>query len=512
MAILDQFGNPMPPQQTANAPYRGGGQNRLWKEWQPPHRSGDSAIGENWNLLTARIRDLFRNEPVMKSAKRALSKHVIGTGIQTFAEAMLDPDETDDDFNFESDDEFDQWSEEEADVEGRLAWPQMQWLHFNETMESGESLMLKCASDRPGRSMPLCYQLLEPEQIDDTMDWPAGEGRNKCVRGIEFDRFNRPAAYWLYDAHPYDEWSSLSTKSTRIPADRVIHSYLPGRASEHRGVTWFSANVQSAKDLDWYLGNEMTAAALGALLSIIIKRANGSGSGALFGPAGGETDEYGNQFTRLGRGTVADIGPDDDVSVAESKRPNRDAEPFIKLILQLQAMGIGCSYLRLTGDYSQASYTSARGAHLDDQAFFVVLQAWAGRSFVTPVRKEHTRQAAAHGLFRSIGARQFLARQRQMLRLTIQPPGREQLDPDKETNAALGRIRGGLSTLQDECGLRGKNWRRIIRQRAREEAYCRRLGVTPDLSYSPTYIPEGEEETPPAAKPRRQPAFAGEDD
>ena len=524
--ILDQHGHPIAPQQwspapsprgphTPHSPYKGGGQNRLWRDWQPPHRSGDSAIAESWDLLTSRVRDLFRNEPTLRAAKRALSKHVIGTGIQTFAEVFATPDEADDLFNFESDDEFERWSEEEADAEHRFAWPQMQKLHFEECMESGDSLLLKCLRKDPGRSIPLCYQMLEPEQLDQTMDWPLGGNRDqknptKCVRGIEYTRDNVPVAYWIYDAHPYDDWSAWSTKSTRIPAERVIHTYLPNRSSEHRGVTWFSAGVQSAKDLDWYIGNELTAAAIGALLSVVVKREHGSGSGFGFAgdPGASNSDQFGNPLTRLGRGTIADLGKDDELEVVESKRPNRDADPFIKLILMLQSMGVGVSYLRLTGDYSQSSYTSARGAHLDDQAFFAVLQAWAGRSFVRPVRREHTRQAAALGLYRSIGARQFVNNERQYTRIALQPPGREQLDPEMETAAALARIRGGLSTWQDEVGLRGKNWRRVAQQQAREWKTFEKLGIVPDLSYSSQYVAAAdriENETQPQRRKPRNP-------
>jgi capsid protein len=265
----------------------------------------------------------------------------------------------------------------------------------------------------------------------------------------------------------------------------VIHVYLPNRTSENRGVTWFSANVQPARDLDWYLGNELTAAALGALLTAVVKRKNGAGKGLGFaGDDGtqGSVDPWGNPFLKMGRGIVADIGTEDSIEMVESKRPSRDARPFLDLILLLQGMGVGLSYLRLTGDYTHSSYTSARGAHLDDQAFFCVLQAWLSHNLVVPVRKACTVEAAAYGLFRSVSARQFAKNRKQMLRVIAQPPGREQLDPEKETQAAAFRIRAGFSTHQIECGLRGQNWRRIARQRKREVKFFGTDGVMPDLT------------------------------
>ncbi len=487
--ILDKYGRPYQYSGPNNAAYRGGAVSRLNKDWIPSHRSGDLAIRENWDLLTSRIRDLFRNEPTIKNARRSLLKYCIGTGIQSYAAVKLNRDDYDDDFNDEADDEFEMWENDEADAEGILSWPEMQALHFSEVCGTGESLLLKCSDDSPGRSIPLCYQILEAEQLDRTKEWPAGTNsdgtpRNRCARGIELDAKNRPVFYWIYDAHPYDTFQAggVGSKSKRIPAARVIHSYLKERPSQTAGVTWFGANVQTTRDLDWYIGNELTAAAIGALLTLIIKRKHGSGQGVGFMGPGDSTDQFGNDEVKLGPGLIANIGADDDIKVAESTRPNRDAAPFLKLIMMLQGMGVGLSYLRMTGDYSQSSYTSARAAHLDDQAFFVCLQDWFGRSVVRKVRQEHSRQAAAYGLYENVTPRQFANKQRRYLALDLQPPGREQLDPEKETDSAIKRIDSGLSTRKIECGLRGDHWRRILRQRMREvkfeKAMAQQAGVT----------------------------------
>lgn len=477
------------PSQGTIFPYDGAKLDRLWRDWNPRHRAGDETITASWDLLTARIRDLFRNEPVIKRLKRELAKHVIGTGIATFADVMDGGPglgEPDDAFNFEADDLFEHWAEEECDVSGKMAWGQMQWAIFNEVAETGEAFLLKCSRNDAERSLPLCYQLLEAEQIDWRKNYPETPTSNKIVRGIEMDEKNRPIAYWIFDVHPYDMYSGWQWESKRYSADRVIHVFLGNRPSENRGVTWFGANIQSAKDVDWLLGNELTSSALGALLTLIVKRKSGAGSGLGFnGDAASSdsgNDQWGNSTVKLGRGIVADIGADDDIKIAESSRPNRDIAPFIDLLLMLHGGGCGLSKLRVTGDYKGSSYTAARAAHLDDQAFFIVLQQWFARECIRKVRREFTRQAAAYGLFRSIGARQFLKAQARYQRLSIQPPGREQLDPEKETSAAAQRIRMLLSTHQDECGLRGKNWRRVVMQRARELAFMKKYGVEADLS------------------------------
>jgi len=468
--------------------YRGGMLTRIWKDWIPWHRSGDAAIWENWSLLTARIRDLCRNDGTIRAGKRALAKHVVGKGLAVHAD-VWDGDQADDEYNFEVDQLFERWGKREADSRGKSSFGQLQWQAFNECMEVGEAIFLKCQDNSKGRLIPYCLQLIESEQMDLRFDRPEGvRGENKIVRGVEYDKWDRAVAYYVYDQNPYDIYTSWTGASTRIPADRVIHVYLPGRPSERRGISWFATNMQTAKDMDWYLGNELTSSALAALLTCVVKRKYGSGSGLGFaGDAAstdGNSDDWGNPLQKLGRGIIADIGSEDDVKVIESSRPNRDAGPFIKLLLMLQGMGIGVSQLRLTGDYSQSSYTSARGAHLDDQAYFVVLQQWFAEVLVLKVWEDVVRQLMAFGRLRSIGARQFLKDAWRYLDAKYLAPGREQLDPEKETGAAMKRIRAGFSTWQHECGLRGHDWRRIVIQQARERAFFTKYKFKPDLADS----------------------------
>lgn len=478
------------------APYRGGAHTTTWSNWEPQNYSGDDAILDNNELMTARVHDLFRNEPVIRNLRRQITKGVIGPGIQAFSDVLLSKDEFDDDFNFESDEEFERWAEDDidgmfqCDATGKLSWWDMQALHFNQIQDDGESMLLECMDNSPGRVVPLCYQVLERAQLDESKDWMEDENGVKCIQGIEYKN-DRPIAYHLFDAHPGDSHSGWTSNSTRIPARRIIHNYLPNRSSENRGVTWFSANIQYSRDVDWYLSNELRAAALGAALALVVK-SKGGGKDNFIGPGqtAAGTNANGAPLVRLGHGKpfVANIGEDDEVKVAESNRPNRDAKVFVDLLMQLHGQAAGLSKLRVTGDYAGTSYTAARGAHLDDQAYYTVLQGWAGRSFVRRVRKRFTAQAAALGRFQSVSPIQFRNDQHRMSKIVLLSPGREQLDPEKETGAAKERIGAVISTHQIECGKRGLHWRRLARQRKREIAYFEKLGIEPDLSHSAAYL------------------------
>jgi lambda family phage portal protein len=475
-------------QRSAVAPFRGGTLNRYNEDWQPANTSGDDMLRTSNPLLNARFRDQAENDPSIISVRRKLVTHIIGSGIQTFSDAQADGT-IDDAYNDEIDARFERWGQRDCDVERKLCWPEQQSCGFKEET-AGDCFLLECWDDSPGRSMPLCYQLIEGEQIDTSKDRPASVGRdgkviNKITRGIELDAYNRAVAYHVYDAHPYDSNSGWTSKSTPIPAARVLHAFVPFRPSATRGVNWCQAIMQAAKDMDVLIDNELTAAIVASLFTVVIKRKNGSRTG--IGLTDGDresTDRAGNPLSRLGKGIIADLGVDDEIKQIQSQRPSPLLDSLVKLIRQEQAMGAGMSYLRLTSDYSQSSYTSARGAHLDDQAVFVPVQNHFANRIVVPVRERHCDVLHALGMVKTIKPRQYRTDLERWRKFDFFPVGREQLDPEMETDAAASRIRYGLSTLKAECAARGLNYRKVLRQLQLEWGMIKNMGLNEFLNWS----------------------------
>ena len=60
--------------------------------------------------------------------------------------------------------------------------------------------------------------------------------------------------------------------------------------------------------------------------------------------------------------------------------------------------------------------------------------------------------------------------------------GRDLLDPLKETDAAMARLRGGLTTLKLECAKRGLHWIKVLMQQAVELRIAKMYGVPLDWS------------------------------
>jgi len=478
--------------------YRWARVDRRTQHYQPAALSGDAAIWESHDLMNRRIRDQVINTAQAKRIVDELTNLVVGTGIQTFSAPFdpwmditaIDMGELDDDLRFalEADDWYQDWygSADQFDAMGKLSGPDMQRLAFSECVQVGDAIILRCQRNDPNRIVPLCYQIIEREQLDTTKDRPASRGRNKIVNGVEVDANSREVAFHIYDAHPYDTFASFAgtTKSTRVPANRVIHLFAFRRPSQTVGASWLDAIGQSSFDRDKFIGAELQSAAKAALLALIAKRLNpNTGTLGLETDEDSETDAYGNEEVKMGSSPVAvEIGVDEEVEMVESTRPTNTANNFVDILDHDIAGGSGLSYYTLTGRFDKTNYTGFRGAMMVEDAHIRPLQNWFGVRYVLPIRREFNRQAAGSGLYRSLTARQFANELRRYQRFDAIGAGRQPLDPDQEADAATSRIRTGTSTLKIECARAGLHWIRVLRQRAIEDRIAKTLGVTLDFS------------------------------
>lgn len=483
---------------------------------QPFAFSGDSAIRSSHELMNRRVRDLVRNTAHGKRIKSAFQDLVVGSGFQTFSWPFaphelfqiiteLETLQGGDlgprlHFALESDDLFQKWSDdpESFDIEGRLTRTDMERMAMGEVCTTGNALIIR--NFRKGNGIvPLCYQIIEREQLDESMDRPAGNGDNKIVGGIEFDRNNRAVAYHIYSDHPHDAFSgngtnlqglggisptSMGENRLRIPADRVIDLCLWDRPSSSMGASWFDATGQTTWDRDSCVDSEIKSAALDASFAFAayLKDADKYG-GWGFSDGTDDSDDFGNRQFKLGHSPIATVmSPEEKLEMVRSTRPNKDMPVFMKMLDRDAASGHSLSYYTLTGDYESTSFTSTRGSKLDEDLHVKPLQRWFGLRVSLRIRREFNAVAAASGAFKTLSASQFLADRDTYQRFDAIGNGRDLLDPYKEGEARISRLRTGLSTYKEECAKSGEHWIRRLMQIAIEQKVTELFGVSLDFS------------------------------
>ena len=476
------------------APYRLGRLDRATAGYQPDIYSGDSASQAAHDLMHRRTRDQRRNNPHIRKAVEALQDLIIGSGVQTLAdpfEPWMDlvgstPSDFDERVSYaiESDDLYDEWfgDPKAFSADGRLDGMSFQRMVIGECATVGQCFILESFRKVERGKVGLCYQLTEADCLDRTKCRQKTATQNRIVDGIELDASGREVAFWMFTEHPSDSFV-VQGESQRFTADRCWHIMLPDRPTQHLGVTWLHASGQPEIDRDQYVTAELAAAKKAAALSMVWKKNNPYGANLGLLSTEPESDDDGNRQIRLGTSPVAAvIGPEEDVKIVESNRPNAGAAPFLQILDRYSAAGIGLSYYTLTGDYASTNFSSVRAAKLDEDGHVRPLQNWFGSQVALPIRRRFNAVAAALGMFTTITPSEFAANVRRYQRFDAMGPGRDLLDPDSETNAAISRLRAGLSTLKIECAKRGLHWIRVMRQAKLENQLATILGVKLDFS------------------------------
>jgi len=496
--------------------YRLARRDRPREHNQPHAYSGDAAIMSSHGLMNRRVRDLVRNTAQGKRVRLAFQDLIVGTGFQTFAWPFA-PAEM---FNLatelqrledgeigprlqyalEADDLYEEWSSDpkQFDFEGRLSRMEMERMAVGETVTTGNAIIVRCFKPNY-KIVPLCYQILEREQLDESMDRDGNERQNKILNGIEFDKNNVAVAYHVCLDHPHEFFgmsgssflgnngitaTGVGVRRLRIPAERVIDLAAWDRPSSSVGASWYDSTGQTTWDRDNYMGSEIRSAAVDAAFAFVAKLKNGEKYGAWgFGDGESDDDEDGNRSFKVGQSPVsATIGTDESLEMVRSVRPNKDAASFLKLLDRDQAGGLGLSYYTLTGDYESTNFTSTRAAKMDEDLHIGPLKAWFGTHVAIRMRREFNAMAAASGAYQSLRPADFQANIRTYQRFDAIGNGRDLLDPMKEGEARTARLRTGMSTFKAECAKRGQHWIKVLMQLAIEKKVRSMFGIELDLS------------------------------
>ena len=145
---------------------------------------------------------------------------------------------------------------------GRLSFLDCQKIFVESLCRDGEVLIRKIKDNKSPFGFTL--QFLEADHLDETKnDFYKATG-NRIKMGVEVDKYDRPVAYHLYKDHPYDRVYLAQAQHIRVPADEIIHAYLPQRAEQTRGVSLVATAMANVKMLNGYLEAEIVAARVGA--------------------------------------------------------------------------------------------------------------------------------------------------------------------------------------------------------------------------------------------------------
>jgi lambda family phage portal protein len=168
--------------------------------------------------------------------------------------------------------------------------------------------------------------------------------------------------------------------------------------------------------------------------------------------------------------------------------PGGVGSDFEASLIRKLAATLGVSYEELSRDIGRASYSgikaamtmtgramSARKRLVADRFANMVYQLWveeeiAAKNLPLPAGRNRTDFYRDNGMAKAA-----------YTRCAFVGSGRGQIDELKETQAAMLRVKSGLSTYEEECAKLGKDWREVFEQLARENAMIQSLGIPVNL-------------------------------
>lgn len=466
--------------------YQGAEANRLTSNKKPQNLAADQELIGRFGADAARAwaRALVRDNAYAWNVVDTIVSNVIGRGI-TAQSTYETPDGEDvEDVNDARDKVWAEWCEV-ADINGQLTFSEIQVLAMREMVEAGEVLIRLIKT--PGkeykgisRPVPFALEMIEADRLSLERDTFASRvarvDGNRVIRGVELDDKGKPVAYWIYPEHPNSPYTVRNQKPERIPASEVLHLFRKDRVGQTRGITWFAPSMSWLRDLGVYVDNEIQASAVASCFGVVIKT-NGP-AGSLMPPSGDDSsDTNGNMLEYLEPGMVTRLQPGEDIEAVNPGRPNSASEPWINLMLRGICAGTGTNYEAIAKDFSKTSYSSSRTSKLEDRPRYGRNQEYIKAHLCQPVWDEFCNAAARVELENFPTSTELLEDRRGVAPVEWQLPEQEWVDPMSEQSAAESSLNSFTDTYQSVVGSRGKSYRSVFYQRAKEERLRLKLGL-----------------------------------
>ena len=463
MGILDIFSRKKPLKKRA---YAGANQGRLFSDFVASSRSADEEIKGALKVLRNRCRDLTRNNAYARRFITLAKANTVGDrGVTLQVKARNDNGAMDNLGNDQIEIAWKRWGRMgQCSVDGKISWVDAQRLFIENLVRDGEVLvrLVKYPND-----FGFALEFIESDLLDEEYNVTLPNG-HRIRMGVELDSFNRPIAYHLFTAHPGDNSTMWMGKSyNRIPADKMIHAFLPERAMQTRGAPWMSPVIADLKMLNGYREAELVAARVGASKMGFFTSPTGDG----FTP-----DDTDNKVPIMEAepGTFHQLPDGVQFQQFDPTHPTTAFADFEKAILRGIASGLGVSYTSLANDLEGVSYSSIRQGALEDRDQWKIIQDFLIQHFVEPVYRAFLLAIMQNAVI-NIPASRF---DKFAESTVFRARGFQWVDPLKEMNASVLGLQNGLLSMQDIANQQGRDVEEIFDQIQAEQEMAARYGLS----------------------------------
>lgn len=447
--------------------YDAGGFDRTNQNWSAHNESGEATDRNYRDTVRARSRDLERNSDLMNANVFPWVRNVVGKGFTL--EAKTDNEE----FNAAIEALWVKWCKKDnCDITGSQSFWEMARMAVRRKRIDGGILFVKCST--PEGIIPFKLQALEVDELDLTQYSPHTPG-NRVVGGVEYNSYNKAVGYWIRE---YDIEGYTQLTPRYVPRENVIFYFSKTRPSQIREMPEMAATIGRIKEVNGYIEAASIKERIAACLSVFIKKALPTGGLGRTAQSGKPKDYNEIELTP---GLVTDLNAGDDLQVVNPGTSATDGSSFIKTMSRLISAGQGISYEAATRDLSEANYSSARQATIEDEETFIPEQEKLKDEFLDEAYKSFVVSAVLSGAVKC--DIDFWERIDYYTAHEWNKKPKRWIDPMKEASANAKALETGQKTLPDIWSEDGKDYKTVIDEMKKVQDYAKSVGLTSVLPY-----------------------------
>jgi lambda family phage portal protein len=259
--------------------------------------------------------------------------------------------------------------------------------------------------------------------------------------------------------------------SNFIPARDVLHIFRKRRPGQLRDVSWLAPVLLRLRDLGDYEAALLMKAKIEACLAAVVTDDGeetltkpGDANPGLLRDAQGravESFEPGMILYRRGQGDVSVVNPSGGGSHTA----------FARRSLEAAAVGAGLTYDQVSGDLTQANYSSLRAGKIEFRRLCEQVQyGMLIPMLVRPIAERFHAQGALLGLWGDAMPKG----------VAHVPPAHEMIDPLKDTTALIAQVRAGFVPQPEAAGAFGYDFRSAVEMIREANAALDAAGISLD--------------------------------
>ncbi|NLS02313.1 phage portal protein [Rhizobium sp. P32RR-XVIII] len=409
--------------------------------WRGRGTSATAEVSMALSTLRDRSRDFVRNSWAGQRILDVMTSHVIGTGIMTVPNTGSD--RLDGRYRLLRE----EW-ESQSDIEGVLDYGSQQALQLRSMIEGGDSVLrlLAIRIEDANGTVPFRLQGLEGDLIDTTRDSIIGSNGNVRL-GVQLGEWNAREGLYLHSVHPGDQNVANVRESKLVEWGNLCHLYRPLRLGQIRGIPWFAPVLLTAKEIQDLMEAAIVQQRTQASFAGFLKRAPGASN-----PLMPKKEDDASRVTRLEPGTIQDIG-ESEIVFANPSSQSVFGEAY-KAGMWAMAAGAGITYDQLTGDLSQANYSSLRAGKIEFRRLVEQIQ-WG--CFVPMVCRKVDQRFVEWAIMAG-----KLPNRKGGYQVDHVMPAIEPIDPKKDLEADILAVRAGRMSPQEFISAWGRDWRKVV--------------------------------------------------